>query len=209
MNRITAILLLFCITVSCDDDSPESAVHWETIKIDHGGMVYSIYGDIDDFLIVGTIDKILRTTDGGKTWSEVQRTESSIGSFTEINRVLYAASNFKDYRSDDDGLTWTELEFDWEITQPDVQLEDSRGAIYSFVTHSSGEIGLPITLLRSLDHGNSWQDILPYKIAAANAYLDKSDRLFLGTSGAKWDKDLGSFFSDDPEFPAYIYYTTK
>jgi photosystem II stability/assembly factor-like uncharacterized protein len=208
MNRFwSASILPFSLALvlcSCDEEEHfEKHVEWETVEFANEGAIYAIQGDLRDYLLLSTISKILRTDDGGKTWNVVANHISPVGDFLPINNDLYAITNDVDYVSRDQGRTWLAVEFDLELVQREQNFSDSKRTLYSAVRHYDGELGLPTTLLRSLDGGDSWEMIFPYKRIFYSWYVDGHDRIYIGTWGAVWD---GEFFTDNPKQSAYLYY---
>jgi photosystem II stability/assembly factor-like uncharacterized protein len=209
MARIHTLTLIFfasLIFISCCDEDEVFNAHVEWGKIEFPGAVsiYAIHGNLNDYMLVSTISKILRTTDGGKTWIEVKKVMNPIGEFHPLNDDIYAVANFQDFVSHDQGETWEEVDFDWELSQRPEALYDSKGILYQIVGHSSGELALPTTFLRSVNKGNSWETIFPNKHGISASHIDSNDRVYLGVSGALWD---GEYFHEDPEFRAYLFYT--
>jgi len=204
LNAIISIFLLV-ILVSCDDENPSpNQVQWESIEFPGENVIYAVYGDLDEYLLVSTPTKILRTVDGGKTWTTVKSVADPIGNFSPLNDDLYAVSNFTDYISHDDGQTWEALAFDYELYPHSRDFGDTKGTLYQVVDHYDGELGLPTSFLRSINRGNSWENIFPDKRMFYSWHLDGNGRVYVGTSGSTWD---GQFFSDDnPQFRAYLYF---
>lgn len=205
-NKLDAIISIFLliILVSCDEDET-SRVQWEQIEFPGESTVYAVYGDLNDYLLVSTPTKILRTADGGKTWTTVKTiTTDPVGRFNSLNDDLYAISNFTDYISHDQGQTWEAVAFDYPLDPPILNFNDSKGTLYQVVAHSDGELGLPTSFLRSINKGNSWENVFPYKRAFYSWHIDANDRVYIGTSGSVWD---GQFFKEDnPQFRGYLYY---
>ena len=92
------------------------------------------------------------------------------------------------------------LAFDYELYPNSLNFNDSKGTLYQVVEHFDGELGLPTSFLRSINKGNSWENIFPYKRIFYSWHIDGNDRVYIGTSGSVWD---GQFFRDDnPQFRA-------
>lgn len=203
MTLISFALLMS--TSACDEDDVfNNHVEWEKIEFPGAGLIHAVHGNLDDYMLVSTISKILRTTDGGKTWVEVKKVLDPIGEFHPLNDDIYAVANFQDFVSHDQGETWEEVEFDWELRQQPDAFSDSKGNLYSVVRHYSGELALPTTFLRSVNQGNSWETIFPNRHLIISTHIDNNDRVYLGVSGSLWD---GKFFQSDPEFRGYLFYT--
>jgi hypothetical protein len=200
---LKCVFLLLSISSCEEDDVFNDRVDWTKIEFPDGGLIHAIHGSLDDYMLISTISKILRTTDGGKTGVEVKNVMDPIGEFKLVNDDIYAVSNFKDFISRDKGETWEEVAFDWEITRQPDALFDSKGILYSVVSHYEGELSLPTTFLRSVNRGNSWETIFPNRHLIISSHIDGNDRVYLGVSGSLWN---GKFFESDPEFRAYLFY---
>jgi len=206
-HKLRAIISTFflVILVSCDDENTAAnQVQWESIEFPGENVIYAVYGDLDEYLLVSTPTKILRTADGGKTWTTVKSVVDPIGNFNPINSDLYAVSNFTDYISHDEGQTWEAEAFDHELYPNSRNFNDAKGTLYQVVDHYDGELGLPTSFLRSINKGNSWENIFPYKHSFYAWHTDAHDRVYIGTSGSVWDGQ--SFRDDNPQFRAYLYY---
>lgn len=203
----TLFLLLIAGFTSCtnDDGTPptNASVDWKILKVENEGLIYSMYGSLQDEFIIATSSKILRTTDGGATWTKVANTIAPVANFDKVNETLFAITNEQDYKSDDNGLNWEQLDFDLEVYPTADQMLDSKGVYYQRVMHYDGELVTPSTLLRSTDRSNSWQDIFPYKKVINQMHIDGHDWLYLSISGWDWD---GTMFWEEPGRPGYIYY---
>jgi hypothetical protein len=214
LRSLTSIILISILTFnfsSCDrDDAFENDIdkHSQWKRIDFPGEfgINSIHGSLDDVMLVSTLFHILRTDDGGHTWEIVKETTEVVAEFHQLNDALFAITNFKDFVSYDNGLTWNDVEFDHELGQPQMVFTDLNGILYQIVPHSHGELALPTTLLRSVDRGNSWKSAFPYKHGIGAWHVDNGNTVYLGTSGHLWD---GTFFVEDPQSHAYLYYIVK
>jgi hypothetical protein len=205
----TLLLLSVAIFFSCSNDDLDPInvpVDWKILKVENGGHVYSMYGSLQDEFIIATSNKILRTTDRGVTWTTVGSTISPVANFYTINETLFAATNEQDYKSEDNGLSWEEIDFDMEPFPTADQMRDSKGVYYHRVSHYDGELVTPSTLLRSTDRSNSWQDIFPYKKVINQMYIDERDWVYLSITGWVWEDGM---FSEEPGSPGYIYYVEQ
>jgi hypothetical protein len=209
MNRLCCSLVVTALTAfvlfSCDDDDEpfKKAVQWEKIEFENEGAVYAIHGNVDDYLLVSTISKILRSDNRGRTWNVVGNSLDPIGDFFALNDDIYAVSNGVDYVSHDQGQTWQSITFDHELQRASGTFTDSKGILYEIVYHHDGELALPTTLLRSIDKGNSWEAIFPHQHVFYSSHIGADDRVYIGTWGAMWD---GRSFGGNPENTAYLYW---
>ena len=205
MHAIISIFL-FVILASCDDENTSpNQIQWESIEFPGENVIYAVYGDLDEYLLVSTPTKILRTVDGGKTWTTVKTVADPIGNFNPLNDDLYAVSNFTDYISHDQGQTWEAVAFNHELYPNALNFNDSKGILYQVVDHFDGELGLPTSFLRSIKQGQFVGKYLPLSTCHFIPGISMlNDRVYIGTSGSVWD---GQFFTDDnPQFRAYLYY---
>jgi hypothetical protein len=199
------------ISSSCDgddgfDDDIDKHVQWKRIDFPGELAIYSIHGSLDDVMLVSTLFHILRTDDGGETWEVVKETTDVVAEFYQLNDALFAITNFKDFVSYDKGLTWEAVDHDHELSYQQMAFTDLNGILYQIVPHYHGELALPTTLLRSVDHGTSWKSIFPHKHGISAWRIDNGGTVYLGTSGHLWD---GNFFVEDPQLRAYLYYTAR
>jgi photosystem II stability/assembly factor-like uncharacterized protein len=203
-HKLQSIVLciLLAIVASCDDDE-NSRVQWEIIEFPGEVVIHAIYGDLNEYMVVSTISKILRTVDGDETWTTVKTVTDPIASFNSLNGDLYAVSNFTDYISHDQGQTWEPVTFNHEVNPPWYHFNDTKGFLYQVVGHFDGELALPTSFLRSINKGDSWENIFPYKRGISSWHIDANDKVYLGTSHPIWD---GKFFNEDPQLTAHLYY---
>jgi photosystem II stability/assembly factor-like uncharacterized protein len=206
-RELSFTIYISCILVlaSCDEhDISRKKIEWKKIEFPNESAVYSVFGDLEEYLLVATSSKILRTDDGGLTWDTVQHVAAPIGEFQPLNDNIYAVSNSKDYVSHDRGQTWEETDFDHEVSARWEHFEDTNGKLYRVVQHYNGELALPTTLLQSVNKGNSWEVIFPHEHVVYCWHLDQQNRVYLGTTGDLWG---GQFFKDDIQNKAVLFYT--
>src|SRR5687767_5809477 len=139
LSAAVSIVLIAFITSCEDDDTSQNRVQWEEIEFPGEVAIYAIHGDLNEYLLVSTTSKILRTVDGGKTWTTVKAVTDPIASFRSLNEDLYAVSNFTDYISHDQGQTWEPVAFNHELNPPWYSFNDSKGILYQVVGHVDGE----------------------------------------------------------------------
>ena len=204
--RFIAVFAILLMLTSCEEEDVDlkRQVEWEKIEFVDGGAIYAIHGDLKDYLLVATTSQILRSEDGGKTWNTAANVVSPVGDFWPLNDDIYAITNDTDYVSHDQGLTWVAEEFNHDLFPRSQNFNDSKWILYQVVDHVDSELRLPTSLLRSLDKGNSWESIFPFKRIFYSWHIDAHDRVYIGTWEAIWD---GRFFvSDDAKNKAYLYY---
>lgn len=200
---VLALLLAF---QSCnpDDDKVTPQSQWEKIEFEGQGAIHSIYGSLEDHLLLGTSQAILKLTDQGKVSRQVLQLDAPVGEFMAIGDTLYAITNFKNYYSSDEGETWKESAKGL-VAFNKRELRDSKGTLYNHVALANGELITPSLILRSTDNGTNWENIFPFKHYVYSVYLDGKDRLYLGINGWPWD---GTSFSGTGN-TAILYYQKK
>lgn len=185
MFTFYAVLLLTIQSCSPDDTKVTPQPEWEKIEFADQGAIYSIYGDLENTMLLGTSRSIIKLTDNGKVIHQVLLNETIIG-FRKENDTLFAASNPKNYYSIDNGDTWHASDKGFEPYHTK-ELRDSKGILYHHVALPNGELITPSLILKSSDNGTNWENIFPYKHFVYSIYLDSKDRLFLGINGWEWD----------------------
>ncbi len=182
------ILLIASITFqacdSGDEVTPQS--QWEKIEFADQGAIYSMYGSLEENLLLGTSHSILKLTERGKVNKEVLRVNEPIADIMLMNDTLYAVTNFTSYYSIDGGETWKGANKGF-VPFNQRELRDTKGILYQHVALANGELITPSLILRSSDNGTNWENIFPYKHYVYSMYLDSKDRLYLGINGWEWD----------------------
>ncbi len=109
------------------------------------------------------IDGVWRSTDGGESWRRVTEglvSDDNHGLAVIANggRTLLATTNKGLHTSDDGGDSWRfqELDSPWQYTHAIVPRADGAGTV--FLANGNGPPGSTGRLLRSRDHGASWED---------------------------------------------------
>ncbi len=209
--RFSYILAIALVFIGCKkpqhSEPPSADIQWSKIIIKGEGSITAIYGNIDEQMIVGTNLNIVRTIDSGRTWIAVARNVDQIRKFTTSGDSLMAiadAGDGNDYYSLDNGASWQILDYDRASDDNKNQVLTSKGHIYKFELHYDGELGLPSDVLMSSDNGLSWKNVFPYKHGINRIYVDKLDKIYIGTSDATWNGI--SFVSKNPE-DAVLYFT--
>ena len=204
LTFLTAITLFAC---SRQEALPHAEKHW--IKVEIAGehaAVYSIYGDINQSLFVTLYDKILNTTDGGKTWRTKLNSTSDFGKIEFTRDTLFAIGNNDDYFSTDAGETWQLLDHDiplvhnWNLTAP-------NGTMYQVKMNFEGELALPSNVLESCNHGLTWKNIFPYQHYIYSVYADPHNALYIGVANTFVWNESSAMFDEDLSKPAAFYYS--
>ncbi|MGK9063732.1 WD40/YVTN/BNR-like repeat-containing protein [Stutzerimonas chloritidismutans] len=136
-----------------------------------------LFSDERNGLVVGAFNLILRTTDGGQTWTSLSAQLDNPGA-----RHLYAIAAGGDslyivgeegrvYRSDDNGARFTRLRTPYQGSYFTVSASDSGAVVVA---------GLRGNAFRSTDRGETWAAIeLPSAASVVASRLDESGRLWL------------------------------
>jgi photosystem II stability/assembly factor-like uncharacterized protein len=109
------------------------------------------------------IDAVHRSRDGGTTWDRLDRglLSGDIHGLAVVRNgatTVFATTNKGLHRSDDGGESWhfQALDSPWQYTRSIVARADGDATL--FLTNGNGPPGSTGRLLRSLDHGASWED---------------------------------------------------
>lgn len=206
-------ILYLCIgLLACDSDIeiPYQERQWTKVEIvgEHA-PVYSMYGSINDVMIVTLYGKILKTEDGGKTWQEkLNVTFPTFGSLKMERDTLFAIAHFDDYFSLNNGETWQALSRD--LLLPDqTSVTSAQGYVYQIQQNSNGELGLPSDLLESCDGGSNFKNVFPYQHGIYSIHLNEQNELYVGINNSSvWNRETGSF-DENLENNAAFYYSKK
>jgi hypothetical protein len=191
MKRAQIVYSFFALSLTfqacnSDDDKIAHAIRWEKMEFPDQGTIHSVYGALEERLLLGTSRAIIMLTDNGKVSREVFKMDEPVSDFRVVDDTLYAIANFKSYYSIDEGETW---KVSAKGLTPPYQNEfrDSKGILYHHIAISNGEVITPSLILRSIDSGTNWENIFPFKHYVYSMYIDSKDRLYLGTNGWPWD----------------------
>ena len=111
------------------------------------------------------IGSIYRSRDRGATWERKEQglVSGDVHGLAVVRlpgggKAVLATTNRGLHRSEDDGETWAlqELPSPWPYTRSVVPRADNSGVV--FLTNGNGPPGNDGFLLRSRDHGRTWQD---------------------------------------------------
>jgi hypothetical protein len=169
------------------------------------GVIYSIYGSLEEQLFLGISRSIIKLTEKGKVSRIVFQTEYPVIEFWNTNDTIYANTEWSIYYSTDNWETWKVLGKERERVSG-WEFSDSKNTIYHHVYLPIGEIGTPSLIMRSSDNGTNWENVFPYKHYEYSMYLDSKDRLYVGTNDSEWD---GFSFTLSTQNTAILYYQTK
>ena len=111
------------------------------------------------------IDAVHRSRDGGSTWTRLDQglVSGDVHGVAVVGQgsktTVFATTNKGLHRSTDGGETWTlqPLDSPWQYTRTIKARADGDDVL--FLTNGNGPPGSTGRLLRSLDHGDTWQDV--------------------------------------------------
>ena len=121
---------------------------------------------VKDTLWAGVeIDAVHRSRDGGKTWARLDQglVSGDVHGVAVVGQgsktTVFATTNKGLHRSADAGETWAlqPLDSAWQYTRTIKARADGDHVL--FLTNGNGPPGSTGRLLRSLDHGDTWQDV--------------------------------------------------
>ena len=198
------ILLLSVISCSTSTEPDEPIYNWEKIEIQDEGTVYSFYGGLDDFVLIGTSGSILKSTDSGENWRKVYSVPYYVRQFIQKADTIFALAGHEDYFSLDGGESW---EKSANVKKYDKvnKVTSLSGIKYQLEPQFQGTLAQPTLVLES-KNGENWKEIFPFNHYIYSIHIDNNDRLYLGINGWEWDEERNSF---DPNSNnnAIIYYT--
>ena len=147
MKRAQIIYSFFVLSLTfqacnSDDDKIAHEIQWEKMEFPDQGAIYSVYGALEERLLLGTSRAIIMLTDNGKVSREVFQMDEPASDFRVVDDTLYAIANFKSYYSIDEGETW---KVSAKGLTPSDQKEfgDSKGTLYHHIALSYGEVITP------------------------------------------------------------------
>ncbi len=145
-----------CVSlVSATTVLPQSAERWRRLTGPEGASIDVLFSH-GDYLFAGTNNGVFRSTDQGQSWKSVNlgkiNQDPAITSFTAIGETLFAGtSGGYIFRSTDNGLNWTPMEFFGNITA----LAAIGGSLFAG-TRCESHAPIPCGIHRSTDNGKNW-----------------------------------------------------
>jgi len=236
MKFIFTFFILVLITTSCTKENlPGPDAHsstfddpnWLKIELPGEREAHSVYGDINDTLLVSTHMYIFMTVDQGKTWTKTASFHSKTYNFLSAKDSLFALTahfltdeygyplaSYADEFSVDNGESW-------EYTGK-YNISKDRKMKYAFAKSNGGTIYrlsenielfegsetdgyvLKRTLLKG-DAGSLSPVQLPFDNQLTNLYIDKHNRLYITATAAIHDEKSGKYVRNEDGNPAIIY----
>lgn len=206
-NRMTKnfclyILFGFCLQACMGDQLAAPALQWHEVALADQGSVYSLYGSLEGDLLMGTDEGIVKLADMGRRWTMIKKTNSPITNFVWKHDTLYALSGSDKYYSINHGEIWTQTTRN--IVPFEKALVDSKGVLYRGENMLISQSPSPSRILRSLDEGQSWENIFNDQKFVYDLLLDGHNRLYIGTNNWEWSESAGAFRVKDNT--AVLYY---
>ncbi|TBW26553.1 two-component regulator propeller domain-containing protein [Gramella sp. KN1008] len=177
------------------------------IEVPEASTVYSMYGSLQNELIIGGLGNIFKTTNKGVNWSIVQNDITAYELREKQDSIFAIAlynSTYKDFYTLDNGDSW---HLHNKKSLQDLRTRSvttSKGITY-LVVSSETFPKQPDIVLRSNDGGSTWVDIFPYKHSIYSIYLDSDDNLYLGTNDWEWDETADTFDTNNKNNIGIIY----
>ncbi|MEM8487043.1 MAG: T9SS type A sorting domain-containing protein [Bacteroidota bacterium] len=146
----------------------------------HDPFVPALVVDANNDMFAGTDDGVLRSIDGGETWSFVNNGLGNlqVESLLLDEDALFAGTDLGMYRSFDNGMNWEAAHTNaLATTNVRALVANNNNAIFA------GTLGMGV--FRSLDYGTTWEplnEMLPNLDIAALAIADDGT-MFAGTVG--------------------------
>ena len=173
----------------------DSGKHW--ILADSGawparGFVFNAAGTL--FAAAGIInysgEGVIRSTDGGNTWTHARTGMNNDGFAIAIDRngALYCGTSSGVFRSTDNGDSWSGGITGLIPPDQSVLAINNEGVIFA------GGAVADSGLYRSTDNGNSWNRLSEFPSSGCNALLVVGDStIYAGIGGgAAWSSDNGT-----------------
>jgi photosystem II stability/assembly factor-like uncharacterized protein len=189
-------LVLCALLVSAATPVSRSAEQWRRLPGPVGASFKALFSR-GDYLFAGGDDELFRSTDQGQSWKSVNLGDIKqlpfITSFTAIGETLFAGSSGGYiFRSTDNGLTWTPIEFFGNITA----LAAIDGSLFAG-TKCESHVPLPCGIFRSTDKGKNWtfidKDIARMSVHSLDVI---GAELFAGGYGVLRSSDLGNNWTE-------------
>ena len=111
LRRILILAFVWIINFSCEEDQ-SFQVEWGIFEFPGEGTLYATYGDLQEYFLVSTPPKSFVQPMVEILEIPLSQYLATLLALYALNDDLYAISNFTDYISHDQGLTWEALAFD-------------------------------------------------------------------------------------------------
>ena len=176
-----------------------AATQWQTLPVPTQASFRGL-STVDDNIVwaSGTEGTVLRTTDGGKTWTKLKVPKAEdldfrgIHAFDDKAAVLMSSGpaekgQARVYRTTDGGKTWTQ-----------VLEEKTKGAFFDAIAFWDAKHGIllgdPVEghfmIYTTQDAGETWQRVVPLKMPSAlageGAFAASNSCLAVGGNGTAW-----------------------
>jgi photosystem II stability/assembly factor-like uncharacterized protein len=196
--------------------STDQGESWSSIELPYKFPVTSIHFSGDTLGII-TMEKfldsyLLRTKDGGATWTLLQHHYSSYHDieFTSTNTGFFIYSD-QLLRTDDRGMTWTVVKEAPGFPDPFLDVD--------FVTSQVGYLATKYTLYKTIDGGVTWNGISSINIMGGSqiqfideqtGYCSSYGKLLKTTDGGlNWTEIVARQYVNDSKLPSYFINASK
>lgn len=232
MKYFSLFLCFLLISSACtkekiilDKDDEFSDPNWLRIEIPREKEAHSIYGNIDDILIVSTHMYIFRTTDQGKTWQKTRSPHQFIHGFLAKQDTVF--SLWTSHTKDEAGRKLashaaefsTDMGENWEYSDK-YNVSKNRAQVFGSV-YTSDQLTFKLqenfdpidessayvltSTLTVEDNGSFYPLPLPFDNQITNLHIDTQDRLYISATSAIHDSKTGMFSRREEGSPAIVY----
>ena len=157
-------------------DTNNGGVSWDTFSIAGAGNLYGLCFYQSTVWACGASGKVFRSLNSGFTWGQVGSAINTVDltsiSFRDANNGTVVDSYGRIYNTDDGGVTWTQVKFDYNSVH---FVDDNNGWV-------SGKNGI---VLKTTDGGNIWNYIYSGTTASLTSvyFADSSIGYISGPNG--------------------------
>jgi photosystem II stability/assembly factor-like uncharacterized protein len=143
---------------------------WQTVYT--GALIQPLEADPQNPDIIYSSDwgKLIRSSDGGQTWSVLQDFEDQVQSvlISPIDGYIYVGPRWYlnpdpgIYRSSDGGQTWTLFQFETDVPNflPwDIEEDPNTGILYTVIEIADHPQPYDPPFYRSMDRGETWEEV--------------------------------------------------
>lgn len=216
---LSILLLTACVKTDTKTVVPEDP-NWIRLEAPTDGEAFDVAGNIDSAIFVGTVTKLYRTTNQGKTWDVIWSgssgpnavlirkdtlwhmrgivTQGNFGSPTKTVRTI----NPGNY-SLDGGDTWKTAQGYPEFERQINRVVANENTVYVVRDNATNSLVNPSDILKQT--GNSQTTLpFPFKHIINSLMLDQKNRLYVAVSGTYTPENNG-IYCCPRELPSVVY----
>lgn len=181
-------------------ESGDAGQHWRKIPAMHGKSIrgIAVAPTEANVLVVGTLDGVFRSKDGGQQWEKISRRRTDIKNVESIaldprnSNVIYAGTWHLAWKTSDGGASWRRIQ-EGVIDDSDIFsiIVDQSNSQTIFASACSG-------IYKSTDGGSKFDRTLEIPFSARRTHVLKQDPndsavVYAGTTEGLWvTKDSGA-----------------